>query len=261
MKISVVTVTYNNDQTLSDTIESVLRQTYPQIEYIVVDGASEDNTVSLLKSYEPKFDGRMKWLSEPDEGLYDAMNKGIRMASGDIVGILNGDDFYNHPTALQQVVQTFQESGVQAVYADVRYVSANNTGRTVRYYSSRNFSPARFRFGFMPAHPTFFTYRQNFDEYGYYDTQYSIAADFDLEMRLLHTHKLSYQYIPLDMIKMRIGGKSNSSLRSNAILNKEICKICRRNGVYTNYPLLSLRYLIKIWEFVITKNPKNNKQQ
>ena len=177
MKISLITITYNSTSTFRDTIESVLLQTYPDIEYIVVDGASKDNTVDIIKEYEPRFEGRMHWISEKDKGIYDAMNKGIRMATGDIVGIINSDDFYHRTDVIEQVAKAFQDKAVQAVYGDVRFVNPDNLDKTVRYYSSKNFSPRRFRYGFMPAHPTFFTYRNYFEEWGYYKTDYKIAAE------------------------------------------------------------------------------------
>lgn len=161
MKISLITVTFNSDITLRDTIHSVLSQIYPNIEYIIIDGASKDNTVEIIKEYEPLFNGCMHWISEPDKGLYDAMNKGIRMATGDIVGIINSDDFYHRTDIISKVAEAFQDESVEAVYGDVRFVSPNNLDKTVRYYSSKNFSPYLFRYGFMPAHPTFFTDRKS----------------------------------------------------------------------------------------------------
>lgn len=172
MKISLVTVTFNSAMTLPATIQSVLFQSYPDIEYIIVDGASKDNTLSIIKEYEPYFNGRMHWISESDKGLYDAMNKGIRMATGDIVGIINSDDFYHHREVITRVAETFQDKSVQAVYGDVRFVNSTDLNKTVRYYSSKNFSLKRFRYGFMPAHPTFFTYRKYFEEFGYYKTDF-----------------------------------------------------------------------------------------
>ena len=254
MKISIITVTFNSEKTLPYAIESMLKQQYADYEYIIVDGASKDNTISIIKEYEPKFNGRMKWISEPDKGLYDAMNKGIRMATGDIVGIINSDDFYHRTDILQIIADTFIDNSIQAVYGDVRFVNDDNLDRTVRYYSSKNFSPKRFRFGFMPAHPTFFTYKKYFDEYGYYKMGFKISADFELLTRFLYVHKLKSQYIPADFMKMRTGGASTASLKSNWILNKEIVRACKENGIWTCMPLLFLKYFIKVFELVFTKN-------
>jgi Glycosyltransferases involved in cell wall biogenesis len=253
MRLSIITVAYNSAETIAHTIESVLEQTYPDIEYIIVDGGSKDNTVEILKSYEARFNGRMKWISEKDNGLYDAMNKGIRMATGEVVGIINSDDFYHRSDVISLIVQGFEDRSVQAVYADVRFVKPDNLDKTVRYYASKNFAPWRFRFGFMPAHPTFFTYRKYFEEFGYYRTDYKIAADYELLIRFLYTHKLRYKYLHLDVMKMRTGGASTASVKSNLILNREIVRACRENGIYTNLAILSLKYFVKVWEMVIVR--------
>ena len=251
MKISLITVSYNSAATISDTFDSVLAQTYSDLEYIVVDGNSTDNTNDIIQEYEKRFDGKMRWISEPDNGLYDAINKGIQMATGNIVGIIHSDDFYAYNTALEKVAETFKEdTNIQAVFGDVRFVNPDDLNKTVRYYSSKKFTPKRFRFGFMPAHPTFFTYKSNFDTLGYYETNYKIAADFELLLRFLHIHKLPYRYLPLDMITMRTGGLSTKSYKSNILLNKEIVKACKRNGVYTNLFLVYLKYFVKIFELV-----------
>jgi len=253
LKISIITVTFNSASTLRNTLESVLVQTYPELEYIVVDGNSKDSTIEIIKEYELKFEGRMHWLSEPDKGLYDAMNKGIRMATGEIVGIINSDDFYHRNDIISEIAKAFEEYNAQAIFADVRFVNPSNLNKTVRYYRSKNFSPKRFRFGFMPPHPTFFTYRKNFELYGYYKTDYKIAADYELLIRFLYKNRLSYKYLPLDVMKMRTGGASTASIKSNVILNKEIVRACRENGIYTNMAILMLKYIVKIWELIITK--------
>src|ERR1035437_7785649 len=253
MKISIITVAYNSDLFIQHTIESVLAQTYPNIEYIVVDGFSKDNTVDIIKEYEPHFNGRMRWVSEKDRGMYDAMNKGIRMATGDVVGIINSDDFYHRNDIIAKIAKAFEDDTNQAIIADVRFVNTEDLDKTVRYYSSKNFSPNRFRFGFMPAHPTFFTYKKNFETFGYYQTDYKIAADYELLIRFLYTHKLKYKYLHLDVMKMRTGGMSTASWRSNIILNKEIVRACKENGIYTNMFVLSLKYLVKVFELIFTK--------
>lgn len=254
MKISIVTVTYNSGKTLRDTIESVLRQTHSELEYIIMDGGSRDDTVEIIKEYEPKFRGRLKWVSRRDRGMYDAMNNGIRMADGDVVGIINSDDFYHRDDIIARVSAAFENNDVEALYGDVRFVNEKNLEKTVRYYSSRNFTPGRFRWGFMPAHPTFFTYKRNFDRFGYYKYDYYIAADYELLTRFLYTNGLKSMYLPLDFMKMRTGGRSTASWRSNLLLNKEILRACRENGIWTCMPMLFLKYFIKVFELINT-NP------
>lgn len=253
MKVSLVTVTFNSDQTLRDTIQSVFNQTYSDIEYIIIDGLSKDNTVEIIRKYEPQFQGRLKWISERDNGLYDAMNKGIRMSTGDIVGIINSDDFYHRRDIISRVVEAFRNERTQAVYGDVRFANSDNLDKTVRYYSSRNFSPNRFRYGFMPAHPTFFTYRKYFEKFGYYKIDYHIAADYELLIRFLYVHRLKSKYLSLDFMKMRTGGASTASIKSNILLNKEIVRACSENGIWTCMPLLFLKYFIKVFELFLTK--------
>lgn len=254
-KISIVTITWNSAVTLRDTIESVLLQDYKNIEYIIVDGLSSDNTVEIIKDYEPKFNGRMKWISEKDRGLYDAMNKGIKMASGDIVGIINSDDFFHRSDVISKVAEAFKlDRNIEALYGDVRFVNENNLEKTVRYYSSKNFKPWRFRFGFMPAHPSFYTYKHNFEKYGYYQYDYHIAADYELLVRFLYKYHLKAKYLSLDFMKMRTGGRSTASWKSNFILNKEIVRACKENGIWTCMPLLFLKYFVKIFELIMTKN-------
>lgn len=255
MKISIVTVTYNSSTTLKDTIESVLQQEFLDYEYLVVDGGSKDSTVEIIKEYEPLFKGRMRWISEPDKGMYDGINKGIKMATGDVVGIINSDDFYHRTDIFQIVNDAFEKNpGVQAIYGDVRFVHPDDLNKTVRYYSSKRFKPFKFRWGWMPAHPSFFTYKDNFEKFGYYQVDYHIAADFELLTRFMYTNKLPSKYIPVDFMKMRTGGRSTSGIKSNVLLNREIIRACRENGIYTNMPMLFLKYFRKVFELVKTNN-------
>lgn len=253
MKISLITVTFNSDRTLCDTIQSVISQHFTNIEYIIVDGSSQDNTIEIIKKYEPLFQGRLKWISEKDNGLYDAMNKGIHMATGDIVGMINSDDFYHRNDVITKVAEAFNNTDTQAVYGDVRFVNPKKLDKTVRYYSSKNFTPHLFRYGFMPAHPTFFTYRKYFEEFGYYKTDYKIAADYELLIRFLYVHQLKSKYLPFDFMKMRTGGTSTASVKSNILLNKEIVRACRENEIWTCLPLLCLKYAVKVFELLLIK--------
>lgn len=250
MKISIVTVAFNSENTIRDTIESVLLQNYRDIEYIIVDGSSTDRTLDIIKEYGSQI---AKVISEPDCGIYDAMNKGIRAATGSIVGIINSDDLYHKENVISEIVESFDSKDVESVFADVRYVKADNLNKTVRYYSSKHFSPNLFRYGFMPAHPTFFTYKKFYDLYGYYKTDYLIAGDYELLIRFLFSNKLKYKYLPIVVMRMRTGGVSTASIKSKVILNKEIVRACRENGIYTNFPLLCFKYFIKIFEYIILK--------
>lgn len=254
MKISIITVTFNSAKTVTDTIESVLEQSYKDYEYIVVDGGSKDETVNIVKSYEPKFEGKMKWISERDRGMYDGINKGIRMATGDVVGIINSDDFFHRTDIFDVIVKAFKEHPEsQAIYGDVRFVNPDDLEKTVRYYSSKNFKPSKFRWGWMPAHPSFYTYRENFEKYGYYQFDYHIAADYELLTRFLYTNKLPASYIPEDFMKMRTGGRSTDGIQANIRLNKEIVRACRENGIWTCMPMLFLKYFVKVFELIFTR--------
>ena len=239
MTCSLITTTFNSGKTLEDTIQSVFSQSYLNIEYIIIDGLSEDNTIDIIRKYEPLFRGRLKWISEKD--------------NGDIVGIINSDDFYHRRDTISKVAEAFQNKEIQAVYGDVRFVNPDNLDKTVRYYSSRNFSPSRFRYGFMPAHPTFFTYRKYFEEFGFYKTDYHIAADYELLIRFLYTHQLKAKYLSQDFMKMRTGGASTASIKSNILLNKEIVRACSENEIWTCMPLLFFKYFIKVFELFLTK--------
>ena len=247
MKISLLTVSYNSATTIADTINSVLSQDYPDIEYIIVDGNSTDETQQIIQSYHDRI---TKWISEPDQGIYDAMNKAIKMATGDVIGIINSDDFYTHKGVLSQVARTLQEKSVDAVYGDLTFVDPDDLKRTVRKYSSMNWTPEKFAWGFMPAHPTFFVHRSWYEKAGFFKTDYKIAADYEMLIRLLYVHRVSHAYIPENMVVMRKGGVSSSSLMSNIILNKEILRACSQNGIASNYFKIYSKYFRKVFELV-----------
>ena len=254
MKISLITITYNSAKTLSTTLKSVLAQTYRNVEYIIVDGASKDNTVALIKEYEPRFDSKLKWVSEPDKGLYDAMNKGIRMATGDVIGILNSDDFFTTNEILQQVASAFEvNKDIDAVYGDVHFVNPENLDKCVRYYSSKVFKRSLMKLGFMPAHPSFYLKKERFEQFGLYKTDYKIAADFEFLLRVIYIGNICTQYLPLDMVTMRTGGASTSGFESHKRIMKEHLRAFRENGISNNAFILSLRYPYKIWELIKIK--------
>lgn len=248
MKISIITVVYNGGSTIVDTMKSVLSQTYHDIEYIVVDGCSTDGTVDRVKEYAPLFDGRMKWVSEKDRGLYDAMNKGIAMSTGDVVGILNSDDFFTANDVIERVAEAFKTSEIDAVYGDIHFVRDGNLNKCVRYYSSKRFHPRWLRYGFMPAHPSFYARREVYQRAGGYKTDYAIGSDYEMMVRLFYRHHIRAKYLPFDFVTMRTGGTSTRNLRSRQQLIKDDVRGCRENGLYTNSALISLKFLYKVFE-------------
>ena len=248
MRISVITATYNSGRTISDTLESVLRQTYSDVELIVVDGASRDDTMDVVRRYEPRFGGRLRWTSEPDRGIYDAMNKGIARATGDVIGILNSDDFYTSDTVLKRVAEAMAGGDIDAVYGDIHYVRDGDLRRCVRYYSSRPFRRWMMRLGFMPAHPSFYCRREVYERCGTFDTTYRVAADFENLLRLIYVNHIKTRYLPVDFVTMRTGGASTSGLSSHRQIMRDHLRALRSNGVWSCTPLLGLRYIYKIWE-------------
>lgn len=248
MKISIITATYNSAQTLGDTMKSVLSQTYQNIEYIVVDGASTDGTCNLIRQFAPRFNGRMKWLSENDNGIYDAMNKGIQMATGDVVGILNSDDYFTSDDVIERVARAFSDD-IDAVYGDVHFIHDGHPNKCVRYYGSKPFRPLWLRFGFMPAHPSFYCRRSVYEKAGLYKTDYQIGSDYEMMVRLFMVHHVRAKYIPLDFVTMRTGGTSTRNVKSRLQLIKDDVRGCRENGIYTNPLMISMKFLYKVFEF------------
>ncbi|MFW8602471.1 glycosyltransferase family 2 protein [Desulfobacterota bacterium M19] len=248
MKVSIITVCYNAEITIGDTIRSVASQDYDDIEYIIVDGGSTDGTCDVIKRYGKNI---TTWISEPDEGIYDAMNKGISMASGDIIGILNADDFYVDSHIISTVVSEFKQKQVDSVFADLVVVDQHNSNKVVRYYRANHFTPSKFAYGWMPPHPTFFVKKSCYDELGLYKIDYEIAADYELLIRFLAVAGVSYSYIPKVLIKMRAGGVSSQSIKSNLTLNKEIIRACRENGISTNMFKVLSKYPRKFMEMIL----------
>lgn len=249
MKISVITAAYNSVSTLEDTFRSVLAQTYQNIDYIVIDGGSDDGTIDVIRRYEPLFEGRMRWLSEKDNGIYDAMNKGIQLAEGDVVGIINSDDYFTSNDVLERVADAFSGSEVDAVYGDIHFIRDGEPQKCVRYYSSRRFHPRWLRFGFMPAHPSFYARRQVFQEAGLYRTDYPLGSDYEMMVRLFRRRHIRAKYLPMDFVTMRTGGASTRNVHSKLQLIKDDVRACRENGIYTNPAMISLKFLYKIFEF------------
>ena len=237
MKISIITIVYNNRETIADAIVSVLSQTYPDIEYIVVDGGSTDGTVDVVNAYK---DSISVFISEKDNGLYDAINKGIGLATGDVVGLLHSDDLFESDETIARIVAAFKQHGTESVYGDLLYVRKEDTGSVVRNWVSGKFNRKDFLYGWMPPHPTFYVKREVYLRLGLYNTQFKSAADYELMLRYLYKHNVSTAYIAEKLVKMRVGGKSNVTIKNRIRANQEDHKAWLINDLQ---PLFLTRYL------------------
>ena len=217
-KISIITVSFNSAKTIKETIESILIQDYNNIEYIIIDGGSSDETINIVKSYSEKIS---YFFSEKDNGIYDAMNKGIKVATGDIIGILNSDDFYPNSFVLSNVARSFEKYNCDAVYGDLVYVKAKDATQIKRYWQAGNYNTSKIKNGWMLPHPTFFVKKVMYDRYGLYNTDLKSAADYEMILKLLYKENISVQYIPMILVKMRMGGASNSTFLNRIRANKE----------------------------------------
>lgn len=218
MKVSIITAVYNSATYIEDAIRSVLSQDYENLEYIVIDGGSTDGTLDIINKYRTKIS---KVISEPDKGIYDALNKGLSKASGDIIGLLHADDMYANSTVISKMVEIFKLKGCQTAYSDLLYVDTENTSKVVRYWQADDYNENSFLQGWMPPHPTFFVKKEVYERYGCFNTQMRISADYELMLRLLHRHHVTTAYIPEVTVKMRVGGVSNASLLSRWRANME----------------------------------------
>lgn len=250
MKISIITVTYNSQETLADTIESVLAQSYEDIEYIIVDGGSQDGTLAIIQAYESRFEGRMKWISEPDRGIYDAMNKGIPMATGDVIGILNSDDFYLSSDVLSQIATAFEkEPCLEGVHTNLYYVNQNNPQKIVRHWISSEFKAGSFAKGWHPAHPTLYLRKEVYDKYGLFDVDFKLAADFELMLRLFEKHRIQTRYLNLTTIRMRLGGATSKNFSNIKKGNVECIKAFKKNEIPVSRLYPFYRLLPKLLQF------------
>ena len=264
MKISLITACYNTAATIRTAMESVIAQKGVEVEYIVVDGGSTDGTVAIVEefSHKERKDGfEFKWISEKDRGMYDAINKGIAMATGDVVGILNADDMLEVEDTLAHVVGGFNRveraervegKRIDAVYADIRFVK-DDLNTTVRYYSAKHWKPWMLQWGKMPPHPSVYIRRELFEKYGLYKLGYDIAADYELLIRYLRMAKLRTRYLNESLVRMRMGGKSTRGWKSFVTLNREIVRGNRENGYFCCFPMLLPKYLFKVFEFILPR--------
>jgi glycosyltransferase involved in cell wall biosynthesis len=249
MKISIITVCYNSASTLESTILSVKNQTYSNIEYIIVDGGSRDNSLDIIQKNEPGFKGSYHWLSEPDKGLYDAMNKGIKLATGEVIGLINSDDLFCDEKAIEKVMTVFNDSPkLEAVFADLYYVSQNDTENIVRKWITGK--QRLFNTGWHPAHPTLYLKKEVYEKFGYFNLDFKLAADFEIMLRFFDKYKISSIYLAETFVKMRLGGVSNKSIKNIYNQNLECLKAFDVNGLRVNkllYPFS--RVLPKLLQF------------
>ncbi len=246
MKVSIITVTYNSGKYLEDCIESVIKQRYDNIEHIIIDGKSNDNTLAIIKKYESRIS---KWISETDKGMYDAINKGMVIATGDVVGILNSDDMLDSDDVITSIVNAFKEQDTEAIYGDLEYVDANDTNKILRIWKGRAFKRSRFRYGWMPAHPTFYIKRSLVEKFGFYENHYYTAADYEFMARYLYKNHVTAYYLPMLIVKMRMGGASNRNFRQRIRANRRDYLAMKRNKIPFAFIASILKPLIKVNQF------------
>lgn len=247
MKISVITVCFNSQTTIERSVQSVVDQQWPEVEHIVIDGGSTDGTLAILERFRPHL---AVLVSEPDKGIYDAMNKGLARATGDVICFLNADDQYADTTVLTTVAQHMQTHKLDALVADVGFFKADNPKRMTRRYRSDRFSPQHLSWGWMPAHPGLFLTREVVQRVGLFKTDYRIAGDYEYVVRTFHGHDLHYMHLPSVVVNMQAGGVSNSSWRNRLLLNREVVRACRENGIHTNLAKILVKYPFKLLELM-----------
>lgn len=258
MKLTLITACWNGAAVLKTALDSVLAQTETDYEYWVIDGGSTDGTLDLLKAYQPRFNGLMQWISEPDKGMYDALNKGISRAKGEFIGILNADDYLDGADVLTRVFQAFKRADDEkcdCVFGNVRFVK-DFGGRTQRVCFARFWRPWMLQWGYMPPHPAIFIRRHCFQDWGGYvadRAEFRIAADNELLIRFFRCHQMSHRYMPVNTTVMRLGGVSTNGLSARKRLNEEIIKGNRRNGFFCCWPMLLPKYAVKVWEVILPK--------
>ncbi len=251
MKISLITVTFNSEKYLNDCIDSIQRQTHKNIEHIIVDGSSTDNTVKIIQQYGTAIS---KWISEPDRGMYDAINKGIGLATGDVIGVLNSDDMLYSDDVIENIVRTFEEENVDSVYGDLQYVDQEVTSRVFRTWKGKKYDRNLFKMGWMPGHPTFYVKKSVVDMYGGYENHYFTAADYEFMARYLFRHKISSCYLPKLIVKMRRGGASNNNIKHRFRANRRDYLAMKKNSIPMPFLVSILKPLIKVHQYNIKTN-------
>lgn len=245
MKISIITVCYNSATTIEKTILSVASQTYKNIEYIIIDGNSNDNTLAVINNNQDKI---TNWISEPDKGLYDAMNKGIELATGDIIGILNSDDTFNSKTVIEEIANFHSQNKIEASIGNI--IQHKENGKIVRLYSSKNWNPEKLKIGFMPPHPSIFFKKELFNKFGKYDLGFKIGADYELITRFFLKKNIAWKYSGITTTAMLVGGLSSSGSSSYQLITKEIQKALSMNGIVFSPVMIRMRFFWKIIGFL-----------
>ena len=246
MKVSIITVTFNSAKYVEDCINSVIRQTYQDIEYIVIDGNSTDGTLDIVKRFSPHI---TKLVSEQDSGMYDALNKGMQLATGDVVGILNSDDVLASADVISEIVNCFKQNNVDSLYGDLVYVDPFDLQKVLRFWKGLPYSRRRFKYGWMPAHPTFYIRRELIEKYGGYESHYFTAADFEFMARYLYRYRISAIYLPKLIVKMRAGGASNESMSGRLRANRRDYLAMKNNKIPFPLVVSILKPLIKMPQF------------
>lgn len=247
MKVSIITVTYNSEKYIAKCVESVNRQSYPEIEHVIIDGASNDNTLQNIENTPNRVN---KLISEPDKGIYDAMNKGLDLATGEIIAILNSDDFFADKKVVEDMVNIFQTTQCEACYADLDYVNVNDLEKIQRRWKAGKYNDGSFYNGWMPPHPTVFIKREIYEKYGNFNLELGTAADYEIMLRFIHKHNIKVEYLPRTLVKMRTGGASNASILSRLKANKNDRKAWKVNGLKPRIYTLLLKPLRKVSQFV-----------
>jgi glycosyltransferase len=246
MKVSIITVTFNSEKYLSDCIESVRKQNYKNIEHIIIDGKSTDGTLRIINNNSEHIS---YWISETDRGMYDAINKGLEVATGDIVGILNSDDMFASADSVRSIVDCFETTNTDSVYGDLVYVDPNNSQKIIRYWKGISYKRYRFRYGWMPAHPTFYIRRELINHYGAYENHYFTAADYEFMARYLYLHKVSSHYLDAMLIKMRNGGISNGNFKSRFRANRRDFLAMKKNKIPFSFLVSILKPILKLPQY------------
>ncbi|MCK4859031.1 MAG: glycosyltransferase [Candidatus Omnitrophica bacterium] len=248
MLISIITEVLNAKDTIEEAIQSVLNQTYKNIEYVIIDGKSTDGTLKIINKYRDRIS---KFISEPDSGHFEAMNKGLKLAKGEVVGFLHADDFFATDKVIKNIAKIFEERDVHCLWGNLVYVSRKNTEKIIRYWKSCSYRENLFEKGWMPPHPTFFAKRQLYEKYGYFNTDLEISADYEIMLRFLHKHRLSTYHFPEVLVKMRVGGISNRSLKNIIEKSMQDYKTWKINGLEAKISTIMMKNILKIPQFFI----------